>query len=125
MLVRGINNLSDARYCAGMGAEGLIFTLDPTLPGARGRGHRAGTGRLGSRRGADWRVRLAARRGNQPPGGRVRPEPGATRAHRHHPGCRAGRAHAANRLYNPATTVAAYPPFGCWAASTRPPCRPW
>ncbi|WP_223649707.1 hypothetical protein [Hymenobacter psoromatis] len=34
VLVRGINNLSDARYCAGMGAEGLIFTLDPTLPGA-------------------------------------------------------------------------------------------
>ncbi len=34
MLVRGINNLSDARYCAGMGADGLIFTLDPSLPGA-------------------------------------------------------------------------------------------
>ena len=34
VLVRSINNLSDARYCAGMGAEGLIFTLDPTLPGA-------------------------------------------------------------------------------------------
>ena len=34
MLVRGINNLSDARYCAGMGADGLIFTLDPALPGA-------------------------------------------------------------------------------------------
>ena len=34
VLVRGINNLSDARYCAGMGADGLIFTLDPTLPGA-------------------------------------------------------------------------------------------
>ena len=34
VLVRGINNLSDARYCAGMGAEGLLFTLDPTLPGA-------------------------------------------------------------------------------------------
>lgn len=34
VLVRGINNLSDARYCAGMGAQGLIFTLDPTLPGA-------------------------------------------------------------------------------------------
>ncbi len=32
--VRGINNLSDARYCAGMGADGLIFTLDPALPGA-------------------------------------------------------------------------------------------
>ena len=32
--VRGINNLSDARYCAGMGAAGLIFTLDPALPGA-------------------------------------------------------------------------------------------
>ncbi|WP_151088495.1 beta/alpha barrel domain-containing protein [Hymenobacter baengnokdamensis] len=34
VLVRGINNLSDARYCAGMGAQGLIFTLDPSLPGA-------------------------------------------------------------------------------------------
>lgn len=34
VLVRGINNLSDARYCAGMGADGLIFTLDPELPGA-------------------------------------------------------------------------------------------
>ena len=34
VLVRGINNLSDARYCAGMGAAGLIFTLDPGLPGA-------------------------------------------------------------------------------------------
>jgi len=34
VLVRGINNLSDARYCAGMGAAGLIFTLDPALPGA-------------------------------------------------------------------------------------------
>ncbi|MCC2544871.1 hypothetical protein LJY25_00310 [Hymenobacter sp. BT175] len=34
VLVRGINNLSDARYCAGMGADGLIFTLDPNLPGA-------------------------------------------------------------------------------------------
>ena len=32
--VRGINNLSDARYCAGMGAAGLIFTLDPALPEA-------------------------------------------------------------------------------------------
>ncbi|MGI4886064.1 MAG: hypothetical protein ACRYFR_14000 [Janthinobacterium lividum] len=34
VLVRGINNLSDARYCAGMGADGLVFTLDPELPGA-------------------------------------------------------------------------------------------
>ena len=34
VLVRGINNLSDARYCAGMGADGLIFTLDLSLPGA-------------------------------------------------------------------------------------------
>lgn len=34
VLVRGINNLSDARYCAGMGAQGLIFTLDTALPGA-------------------------------------------------------------------------------------------
>ena len=34
VLVRGINNLSDARYCAGMGADGLIFTLDSSLPGA-------------------------------------------------------------------------------------------
>jgi len=34
VLVRGINNLSDARYCAGMGAQGLIFTLDQQLPGA-------------------------------------------------------------------------------------------
>ena len=34
VLVRNINNLSDARYCAGMGADGLIFTLDPTLGNA-------------------------------------------------------------------------------------------
>jgi phosphoribosylanthranilate isomerase len=34
VLVRGINNLSDARYCAGMGAHGLVFTLDPNLPNA-------------------------------------------------------------------------------------------
>jgi phosphoribosylanthranilate isomerase len=34
VLVRGINNLSDARYCAGMGAQGLIFTLDANLPNA-------------------------------------------------------------------------------------------
>ncbi|MVN75717.1 hypothetical protein GO988_05200 [Hymenobacter sp. HMF4947] len=34
VLVRDINNLSDARYCAGMGAQGLIFTLDANLPGA-------------------------------------------------------------------------------------------
>ena len=34
LLIRGINNLSDARYCAGMGAQGLIFTLDANLPGA-------------------------------------------------------------------------------------------
>jgi phosphoribosylanthranilate isomerase len=34
VLVRGINNLSDARYCAGMGTQGLIFTLDANLPGA-------------------------------------------------------------------------------------------
>ncbi|MGI4874477.1 MAG: hypothetical protein ACRYFX_25250 [Janthinobacterium lividum] len=34
VLVRGINNLSDARYCAGMGAQGLIFTLDSSAPGA-------------------------------------------------------------------------------------------
>lgn len=34
VLVRGINNLSDARYCAGMGAEYLTFRLDPTLPNA-------------------------------------------------------------------------------------------
>ncbi|WP_345114636.1 hypothetical protein [Hymenobacter algoricola] len=33
VLVRGINNLSDARYCAGMGAEYLTFRLDPALPG--------------------------------------------------------------------------------------------
>ncbi|MBC6698828.1 beta/alpha barrel domain-containing protein [Hymenobacter puniceus] len=33
VLVRGINNLSDARYCAGMGADRLSFLLDPTLPG--------------------------------------------------------------------------------------------
>lgn len=33
VLVRGINNLSDARYCAGMGAERLSFLLDPALPG--------------------------------------------------------------------------------------------
>jgi phosphoribosylanthranilate isomerase len=34
VLVRGINNLSDARYCAGMGADSLTFRLDPELPGA-------------------------------------------------------------------------------------------
>ncbi|WP_400190922.1 hypothetical protein [Hymenobacter sp. B81] len=34
VIVRGINNLSDARYCAGMGAEYLTFRLDPGLPGA-------------------------------------------------------------------------------------------
>ncbi|MBO2012519.1 hypothetical protein [Hymenobacter negativus] len=33
LLIRGINNLSDARYCAGMGAEKLTFVLDPALPG--------------------------------------------------------------------------------------------
>ena len=33
LLIRGINNLSDARYCAGMGADKLTFVLDPTLPG--------------------------------------------------------------------------------------------
>ncbi|HEX8426901.1 hypothetical protein [Hymenobacter sp.] len=33
VLVRGINNLSDARYCAGMGADQLSFHLDPALPG--------------------------------------------------------------------------------------------
>ncbi|GAC1599797.1 MAG: hypothetical protein NVS3B25_26990 [Hymenobacter sp.] len=33
MLIRGINNLSDARYCAGMGADKLSFILDPALPG--------------------------------------------------------------------------------------------
>ncbi|WBO86032.1 beta/alpha barrel domain-containing protein [Hymenobacter yonginensis] len=33
VLVRGINNLSDARYCAGMGADRLSFLLDPALPG--------------------------------------------------------------------------------------------
>ncbi|ALD20910.1 hypothetical protein [Hymenobacter sp. DG25A] len=32
VLVRGINNLSDARYCAGMGADYLTFNLDPALP---------------------------------------------------------------------------------------------
>lgn len=34
LLIRGINNLSDARYCAGMGADKLTFLLDPALPGA-------------------------------------------------------------------------------------------
>ncbi|KAA9339841.1 hypothetical protein F0P96_04285 [Hymenobacter busanensis] len=34
VIVRGINNLSDARYCAGMGAEYLTFRLDPALLGA-------------------------------------------------------------------------------------------
>ena len=34
LLIRGINNLSDARYCAGMGADKLTFILDPALPGA-------------------------------------------------------------------------------------------
>jgi phosphoribosylanthranilate isomerase len=33
ILIRGINNLSDARYCAGMGADKLTFVLDPSLPG--------------------------------------------------------------------------------------------
>lgn len=33
ILIRGINNLSDARYCAGMGADKLTFILDPALPG--------------------------------------------------------------------------------------------
>jgi len=32
LLIRGINNLSDARYCAGMGADRLSFILDPSLP---------------------------------------------------------------------------------------------
>ncbi|RIY13821.1 hypothetical protein D0T11_01700 [Hymenobacter rubripertinctus] len=32
-MVRGINNLSDARYCAGMGADSLTFRLDPALNG--------------------------------------------------------------------------------------------
>ncbi|MBF9140298.1 beta/alpha barrel domain-containing protein [Hymenobacter properus] len=34
LLIRGINNLSDARYCAGMGADKFTFILDPALPGA-------------------------------------------------------------------------------------------
>lgn len=34
LLIRGINNLSDARYCAGMGADKLTFILDPALPGS-------------------------------------------------------------------------------------------
>ncbi|MBJ6111185.1 hypothetical protein JAO73_19335 [Hymenobacter sp. BT523] len=34
LLIRGINNLSDARYCAGMGADKLTFVLDPALPDA-------------------------------------------------------------------------------------------
>ncbi|UYZ60247.1 phosphoribosylanthranilate isomerase [Hymenobacter latericus] len=34
VIVRGINNLSDARYCAGMGADYITFRLDPALPGA-------------------------------------------------------------------------------------------
>ena len=33
LLIRGINNLSDARYCAGMEADKLTFILDPSLPG--------------------------------------------------------------------------------------------
>lgn len=33
LLIRGINNLSDARYCAGMGADKITFILDPALPG--------------------------------------------------------------------------------------------
>ena len=33
LLIRGINNLSDARYCAGMGADKFTFILDPALPG--------------------------------------------------------------------------------------------
>ncbi len=31
VMVRGINNLSDARYCAGMGADSLTFHLDPAF----------------------------------------------------------------------------------------------
>ncbi|MCA8830234.1 phosphoribosylanthranilate isomerase [Hymenobacter pini] len=31
VMVRGINNLSDARYCAGMGADSLTFRLDPAF----------------------------------------------------------------------------------------------
>lgn len=34
VMVRGINNLSDARYCAGMGADSLTFRLDPAFPDA-------------------------------------------------------------------------------------------
>ena len=33
LLIRSINNLSDARFCAGMGADKLTFILDPSLPG--------------------------------------------------------------------------------------------
>lgn len=33
LLIRGINNLSDARYCAGMGADKLTFVLDPAVSG--------------------------------------------------------------------------------------------
>ncbi|GGG50632.1 hypothetical protein [Hymenobacter glacieicola] len=31
VMVRGINNLSDARYCAGMGSDSLTFRLDPAF----------------------------------------------------------------------------------------------
>lgn len=34
VMVRGINNLSDARYCAGMGADSLTFRLDPAFADA-------------------------------------------------------------------------------------------
>lgn len=30
VLVKGVNNLSDARYCAGMGVDFVAFELDPT-----------------------------------------------------------------------------------------------
>ena len=110
VLVRGINNLSDARYCAGMGAEGLIFTLDPTLPGAVDAalvrelaGWVAGVeliGEFGALPAADIN-RLVAECGLS----RVLLAPTAT----------AQAAELAvptlpTATYNPATTVAAYPP---------------
>jgi phosphoribosylanthranilate isomerase len=37
--VGNVDNLSDARYCAGMGVDLLGFNLDPTHPGFIGAGH--------------------------------------------------------------------------------------
>ncbi len=33
VIVNGVNNLSDARYCAGMGVDMIGFNLDESQPG--------------------------------------------------------------------------------------------